>query len=94
MTLNKYISERAITTKITVNHQRLMLMSVYFLHLVYADHHIEIMYKTIQKHTNSRKKNIQIVGGDFNADLGTGYGVERVSVGQHTLKEENKEETG
>ena len=28
--------------------------------------------------------------GDFNAELGPGYGVERVSVGPHTLNEENK----
>ena len=47
------------------------------------------MYKTIEKHTNSSKKSIQIVGGDCNAELGPGYGVERVSVDPHTLKEEN-----
>ena len=48
------------------------------------------MYRTIEKHTNSKKKNIQIVGGDFNAELGPGDGVERVSVGPQTLKEGNK----
>ena len=36
-----YISERAFTTTIMVNHQRIKLMSVYFPHSVYADHHIE-----------------------------------------------------
>ena len=46
------------------------------------------MYRTIEKHTNSSKKRIQIVGGDFNA--GIGPVVERVSVGPHTLKEGNK----
>ena len=30
------------------------------------------------------------MGGDFNAELGSGNGVERVSVGPHTLKEVNK----
>ena len=43
----EYISERAITTSITVNHQRIMLMSVYCPYSVYADHHIEKMYRTI-----------------------------------------------
>ena len=37
-----------------------------------------------------KKKNLQFVGGDFNAEMGSGYGVERVSVGPHTLKEVNK----
>ena len=31
--------------------------------------------------------NNQIVGGDFNAEFGPGIGVERLSVGPHTLKE-------
>ena len=31
------------------------------------NHHIEKMYKTIEKHTNSSKKGIHIVGVDFNA---------------------------
>ena len=48
------------------------------------------MYRTIEKHTNSSRKSIQIVGGDFNAELGTGNGVERVTVGPHSLKEWNK----
>ena len=44
----------------------------------------------MEKLTNSKKKNIQFVGGEFNAELGPGYGVERVSVGPHSLKEWNK----
>ena len=43
----EYINERAITTTILVNRQHIKLMSVYFLHSKYADHHIEKMYKTI-----------------------------------------------
>ena len=64
-------------------------MSVYFPHSGYADHHVEKTYSAIEKHTKS-KKSIQIVAGDFNADLGPGIGVERVSVGPHTLKESNR----
>ena len=47
------------------------------------------MNRTIGKHTNSSKKSTQIVGGDINAELGPRDGVERVSVGPHTLKEVN-----
>ena len=52
------INERAITTTILVNRQHIKLMSVYFPHSKYADHHIEKMYKTIEKHMlNSKKRN-------------------------------------
>ena len=44
------INERAITTTILVNRRRIDLMSVSFLHSKYVDHHIEKMYKTIEKH--------------------------------------------
>ena len=37
----EYINERAISTTIVVNRQRIKLMSVYFTHSGYADHHIE-----------------------------------------------------
>ena len=36
-----YINERAIVATIVVSHQRIKLMSVYFAHSGYADHHIE-----------------------------------------------------
>ena len=84
-----YISERTIATSITVNKQRVLLMSVYFLHSVYADHHVERAYRAIEKHTKS-KNSIQIVGGDFKRGLGPGDGVERVSFGPHTINEGNK----
>ena len=41
----EYINERAITTTILVNRQHIKLMSVYFHHSKYADHHSEKMYK-------------------------------------------------
>ena len=86
------INERAITTTILVNHQRIKMMSVYFLHSGYADRHVGKMYRTTEKHTNTSKKCIPIVGGDFNAELTPGYGVECSSVGSHThtLKGGNK----
>ena len=68
----EYINERAISTTILVNRQHIKLMSVYFHHSKYADHHIEKMYKTIEKHMTNNKKCIPIIGGDFNAELGPG----------------------
>ena len=67
-----YINERAIKTTILVNRRRIDLMSVYFPHSKYADHHVEKMYKTIEKHMTNSKKCILIIGGDFNAELGPG----------------------
>ena len=85
----EYINEHAIAKSITVNKQRIMSMSVFFPDTGHADHHVERAYKTIEKLTRSRM-NIQIVGGDINAELGPGICVERLSVGPHTLKETNK----
>ena len=50
-----YINERAIKTTILVNRRRIDLMSVYFPHSKYADHHIEKMYKIIEKHMTNNK---------------------------------------
>ena len=54
----EYINERAITTTILVNSQHIKLMSVCFPHSKYADHLIEKMYKTIEKHMMHNKKYI------------------------------------
>ena len=86
----EYINERAITTTILVNRQHIKLMSVYFPHSKYADHHIEKMYKTIEKHMVHSNKYIPIIGGDFNAELGPGKGTERKSVVRYTLNERNE----
>ena len=59
-------------------------------HSKYADHHIEKMYKTIEKLMPNNKKCIPIIGGDFNAELGPGMGSECKNVGKHTLNESNK----
>ena len=64
------------------------ITSVYLLHSGYADHHVERAYNSIDKIQKSTK-NMQIVGGDFNAKLGPGIGIERLSVGPHTFKESN-----
>ena len=51
-----YISERAIKTRIMVNRRRIDLMSVYFRHSKYADHHIENMYKNYRETHAKRQK--------------------------------------
>ena len=85
-----YISERAIAVSITVNSQPVLLMSVYNQsHSGYADHHVEKAYRAIEQHTKP-KRFIQIVGGDFNAELGLGIGLERSSVCRYTLNDGNK----
>ena len=81
----EYINERAITAPILVNRQHIKLMSVYFPYSKYADHHIEKMYKTIEKDMAHSNKYIPIIGGDFNAELGLGKGTERTSVGRYLL---------
>ena len=78
----EYMNERAITTTIVVNRQHIKLMSVYFPHSKYADHHMEKMYKTIEKHMAHWNKYIPLIGGDFNAELGPGNGTECKSVGR------------
>ena len=57
------INERAIATSITVNKKRVLLMSVYFSHSEYADHHVKRACRSSEKITKSTKKRIQIVGG-------------------------------
>ena len=86
----EYINERAIKTTILVDRQHIDLMSVYFPHWKYADHHIEKMYKTFDKHMAHSEKYIPIIGGDFNAELGHGKGTECKSVRKYTLNESNK----
>ena len=82
-----HICERAISTSITVNKQHVLMMNVYFLHSGSADHHVGNIYRSIEKHTKTKAKNMKIVGGDFNAELGPGDGIERVSVGPLTRSE-------
>ena len=66
------ISERVISTSIAANKQQIQMMSVYSSHSGYADQHVETMYRSIEKHTKIKAKNMKIVGGDFNAELGPG----------------------
>ena len=50
-------------------------MSVYMPHSGYADHQVEKVYKTILK-TIEKERSAKIIGGDFNAELGPGEGIE------------------
>ena len=48
------------------------------------------MYKTIEKHTESCRRYIPIIGGDFNAELGLGHGNYCSSVGRYTQRGKQK----
>ena len=52
----EYINERAMSTTFVVNRQRIKLMSENFTHSGYADHHIEQMYKMIEKYRKLQKR--------------------------------------
>ena len=80
--------ERVVATSTTVNKHRVVLMSVYLPHSGYADHHVERTYKTIID-TIKKDKCAKIIGGDFNAELGPGEGVELSAVGHYTLNKVN-----
>ena len=54
----EYINQRAISTTIMVNRQRIKLMSVYFSQSGYADHHIE-------KCTKRSRNTLQIAKDTF-----------------------------
>ena len=56
----------------------------------YADHHIEKMYKTIEKHMTNCNRYIPIIRGDFNAEVGPGNGTECKSVDRYPVNEGNK----
>ena len=80
--------ERVVALSISVNKQPLTLMSVYMPHSGYPDHHVEETYKTILS-TIEKDKSMKIIGGDFNAELGPGEGIELSSVGHNTLNKAN-----
>ena len=82
------VCERVVAASISVNKQQITLVSVYLPHSGYPDHHVERTYKTISKIID-KEKNMKIIGGDFNAELGPGDGVELSCVGHDTLNKAN-----
>ena len=84
-----YLNERVIATAITINKQVVTLMSIYMPHSGYADYRVEKVYSEIEQ-TTTCSKNMLIIVGDFNAELGPGQGAEKLSVGRYTLNESNK----
>ena len=80
--------ERVVAMSFSVNEHPVVLMSVYLPHSGYADHHVEKTYKTIID-TIKKEKCAKIIGGDFNAELGLGEGVELSAVGHCTLNKVN-----
>ena len=81
-------SERIVAMSISVNKHPIVLMSVYMPHSGYADHHVEKVYRTITKIIEG-EKGMKIIGGDFNAEVGPGEGLELSAVGHYTLNKGN-----
>ena len=77
-----------VAASISVNKQPITLVSAYLPHSCYPDHHVEKTYKTICKIID-KEKNMKIIGGDFNAELGPGDGIELSCVGHYTLNKAN-----
>ena len=67
--------ERVVAMSISVNKQPIVFMSVYMPHSGYPDNQVEKTYKTITT-TIETDKSMKIIGGDFNAELGPGEGIE------------------
>ena len=86
----EYINERAITTTVVVNRQHIGLMSVYFTHSRYADHHIDQTYKTIEKPWRTAINTYPSLEETSMLSLGPSNGTECKSVGRYTLNEGNK----
>ena len=82
------VCERVVAMSISVNSQPIILTSVYMPHSGYPDHQVEKTYKTILT-TFEKDKSMKIIGGDFNAELGPGEGLELSAVGHHTLNKAN-----
>ena len=80
--------ERVVAMSISVNKQPLVLMRVYMPHSGYADHHVEKIFRTIID-TIKKEKCAKIIGGDFNAELGPGEGIELSAIGHYTLNKAN-----
>ena len=80
--------ERVVAASISVNKQPIILVSVYMPHSGYPDHHVEKTYKTITT-AIEKDKSMKIIGGDLNAELCPGEGVELSSVGHYTLNKSN-----
>ena len=57
-------------------------------HSGYPDHQVAKTYKTITT-AIEKDKSMKIIGGDFNAELGPGEGIELSSVGHYALKKAN-----
>ena len=81
-------SERIVAMLISVNKHPIVMLSVYLPHSGYADHHVEKVYRTVAKIMEG-EKGMKIIGGDFNAELGPGEGLELAAVGHYTLNKGN-----
>ena len=80
--------ERVVAASISVKKQPINLVSEYMPNSGYPDHQVEKTYKSITT-AIEKDKSMKIIGGDFNAELGPGEGIELSSFGHYTLNEAN-----
>ena len=80
--------ERVVAAPISVNRQPITLVSTNLPHSGHPDHHVEKTYRTICRIVD-KEKSMKVIGGDFNAELGPGDGIELSSVGHYTLNKAN-----
>ena len=85
-----WIRNGVITTMIVANHQSIMLVSVYFFHSGYADHHIEKCTEQLRSTRVLAERAYRLLEETSTLIWGLGLGVERVSVGPHSFKEGSK----
>ena len=73
-----------VAASISVDKQPIILVSAYLPHSGYQDNQVERTYKTITTMMD-REESMKIIGGDFDAELGPGDGIELSCVGHYTL---------
>ena len=78
------VSERVIAASILVNKHPITLISTYMPHTGHLDHQVEKTYDAIRRVIGT-DKNMKVIGGDSNAELGPGIGIEQASVGHYTI---------
>ena len=81
-------NERVVAASVSVNKQSKTLVSTCMPHSGYPDHQVVRAYETIRKVVD-KDRNMKIIGGDFNAELGPGTGIELTCVGHYTLNKAN-----
>ena len=86
------LNERVSYLRLKVKHRIFVIIGAYFPHTGYPDHEVEEVYSAISsilEHCKKRKE-LVIVGGDFNAEIGERNELDDPSfIGKHTIGNTN-----